>query len=431
MSEKIKVRHLIALALLTAFFGEVKIYPFGDEFRFALGPVVYLLGLIMFVELPLLLTGGFVALITVLFRILINITYTSDVGFMLDEIGRLFLNHFPAGLYYLCLAAFLEYTGARDYRENPWILGLLLFLGDFLSNLVELIIRTGRFEPANIFGTDILLLVITGLRASLVVGLFSVISLQQVRIAQQQERLRFEKLLIIASGLYEEAFYLKKSMHHIEGVTAKSFLLYKKLKALDNNDVKFLSGEALELAEEVHEIKKDSQRILAGLAKLLKNEDLDERLTFSELTTLVINANENYAQILEKDIEIISDSRIDFATPHVYILLSILNNLVANAIEAIEKEGRIIIYTRQKGEHLKISISDTGVGISEKDMPLLFSPGFTTKFDQKGVASTGIGLIHAKDLVESLGGNIGIESEWLKGTKVKVEIPLNQLKEGE
>ncbi len=75
-------------------------------------------------------------------------------------------------------------------------------------------------------------------------------------------------------------------------------------------------------------------------------------------------------------------------------------------------------------------ITDNGSGIKPKDLQAIFKPGFSTKFDKKsGRMSTGIGLTHVKELVESYyKGQIHVESELEKGTVFKVYIPLKSIR---
>jgi two-component system NtrC family sensor kinase len=74
------------------------------------------------------------------------------------------------------------------------------------------------------------------------------------------------------------------------------------------------------------------------------------------------------------------------------------------------------------GERLvKIQISDTGLGIKKEDLENIFDPFFTTKAPDKG---TGLGLSISLRIVESLGGEIRVESEVEKGTTFEVYFPV-------
>lgn len=80
-------------------------------------------------------------------------------------------------------------------------------------------------------------------------------------------------------------------------------------------------------------------------------------------------------------------------------------------MEAIEDHGLIRVGAYEQGFETILTVSDTGVGISEQDKEMIFAPGFTTKFNQEGFAATGIGLSHVRDIVHSLGGDILLRSD--------------------
>jgi signal transduction histidine kinase len=74
-----------------------------------------------------------------------------------------------------------------------------------------------------------------------------------------------------------------------------------------------------------------------------------------------------------------------------------------------------------EGERLVgIRISDTGIGIKKENLENVFDPFFTTKAPDKG---TGLGLSISLRIVESLGGEIKVESEVGKGTTFEVYFP--------
>ena len=97
----------------------------------------------------------------------------------------------------------------------------------------------------------------------------------------------------------------------------------------------------------------------------------------------------------------------------------VLDNLVGNAVEAMPKGGVLNISADSSGKEIVIEVTDTGVGISEEEMPNLFKPFYTTKL--KGL---GLGLIFCKRAVEAHGGTITVESQVGEGSKFTVRIPL-------
>jgi len=91
----------------------------------------------------------------------------------------------------------------------------------------------------------------------------------------------------------------------------------------------------------------------------------------------------------------------------------ILSNLIANAIDACNPRGRIVIRARatrhfQSGqEGIRVTIADDGVGIQPENKQKLFTPFFSTK----GEVGTGLGLWVTKDLIEKKGGSICFRSQ--------------------
>jgi two-component system sensor histidine kinase YcbA len=115
---------------------------------------------------------------------------------------------------------------------------------------------------------------------------------------------------------------------------------------------------------------------------------------------------------------------------HTFTLFSIINNLVTNAVEAILVEGSIELSVERNDDSVVLNVCDNGCGISVKNKPFIFEPGFTTKFDQTGVASNGIGLSYIKNIIEGIGGEIKLlDSVMKKKTTFKLVLPITALTE--
>jgi signal transduction histidine kinase len=108
----------------------------------------------------------------------------------------------------------------------------------------------------------------------------------------------------------------------------------------------------------------------------------------------------------------------------------VLLNIVVNAAHAIasvvgssDRRGTIKIRTRQLGDHVEISIGDTGTGIPAAIRPQIFEPFFTTKEVGRG---TGQGLAIARALVENHHGKLSFETEVGRGTTFHIRLPIEQ-----
>jgi len=101
-------------------------------------------------------------------------------------------------------------------------------------------------------------------------------------------------------------------------------------------------------------------------------------------------------------------------------------NLIRNAVDAMPEGGILTIKSEQTDSFLKISFSDTGVGMAKETMERLWTPLFTTK--AKGM---GFGLSICKRFIEAHGGSISVESRPGKGTTFIITIPIQpKAKEG-
>jgi len=98
-------------------------------------------------------------------------------------------------------------------------------------------------------------------------------------------------------------------------------------------------------------------------------------------------------------------------------------NLISNAIQAIEDKGTITIKTFIENGFTKISIKDTGKGMSDDEVKNIFDAFYTTKPIGKG---TGLGLAITKNIINEHNGSIEVKSEKGIGTEFIVSLPLNE-----
>ena len=101
-----------------------------------------------------------------------------------------------------------------------------------------------------------------------------------------------------------------------------------------------------------------------------------------------------------------------------FALGRVYRNLITNAIQATEPGGRVTIATARVGDHVEISVADTGSGIPPERLGAIFDDFVTTK--RRGL---GLGLAISKRIVEQLDGTIAVESEVGRGTAFTLRFP--------
>lgn len=411
-------RPLLAVlaGLFVALLAEISINPFGTAFRFSLGPIALSFFSLFFPMLPAYLSG-------LAAGIAVPITHTvfawaRQPHASMAELLPVAQSYVPETLAYSILGAALYIFRVHERTRAPIQVMALVAVADCLTNVVELFIRT---EPVTLHALVLMGLVAVG-RAAVSAGVFYVLQ-EGVRERQWAlERRRYMEKLLWVTNLQTETFFLRKSSGEIEQIMAKAHKLYRHLAGH--------SGEpaALEIAKDIHEVKKDHQRTLSSLMRLVEMPPLKPEMAFSEIVELVVETNGTYAATAGKQMLFDVHLGTDFRTPRFGRWITILNNLVTNGVEACSLQGSITVRAEHTGEFLQVRVRDTGSGIAGEDWELIFSPGFSTKPDPvTGAFSSGIGLTHVAGLVKSMGGTIRVERSDPGGTTFLVSVPWESL----
>lgn len=103
----------------------------------------------------------------------------------------------------------------------------------------------------------------------------------------------------------------------------------------------------------------------------------------------------------------------------------ILNNLLNNALRHTPGKGSITISLKTESDKVRVEVSDTGKGIAEADIPLIFEKYYQGINAEKTEHNFGLGLSYVKDLVELMHGKISVNSRQNQGTTFVVHLPVS------
>jgi len=154
----------------------------------------------------------------------------------------------------------------------------------------------------------------------------------------------------------------------------------------------------------------------------------DLRLQKCNIVNVVESVTMSVAEYIKtKSIELVFDTDIEDCTiscdPEK--IERVILNLISNSIKFTKPGGSMIVNMYDKGENILISIKDTGIGIPNDKLGIIFD-----RFRQvdrslaRGQEGSGIGLSIVKSLVELHGGTISVQSEYGKGTEFIITLPV-------
>jgi signal transduction histidine kinase len=193
----------------------------------------------------------------------------------------------------------------------------------------------------------------------------------------------------------------------------------------------------------LEEIRRSAERggqLTHQLLAFSRRQPLEPHIV--RLNELILQMEKMLRRLIGEDVELITipAASRDTVEADAGRLEQVIMNLVVNARDAMPNGGKLTIETGvvhlgetysarqlgiQPGQHVTISISDTGVGMDEDTQSHLFEPFFTTKVPGRG---TGLGLATAYGIIRQSGGAIGIVSELGIGTTARIYLPVAEAK---
>jgi signal transduction histidine kinase len=178
-------------------------------------------------------------------------------------------------------------------------------------------------------------------------------------------------------------------------------------------DLPQIVSESLEGIQRIKKIVYDLRTFSHAEAIEPKYAFVNDLLDFS--LNLIWNEIKHKAEVVKE----YSDVPKLFCYPQQ--LRQVFLNILKNAVQAIEKRGKIIIKTYEENNNIFIEIIDTGCGIPEELQNRIFEPFFTLREVGKG---TGLGLSIVYGLIKKHKGDITVKSKSGEGTKFIIKLPI-------
>ncbi|SHJ44807.1 sensor histidine kinase [Hespellia stercorisuis] len=425
-SRKKSVLRVLFFSLMIIFLAQINLNLtiIISNFKISIGIIAFSMFLFLTPDFPIIPVTLCSAVGVFLSRVLY--AWCID-GVRLSEIHNFYPESFfylTYGILFFFFVRLLQKTN-RTFQKNTAFIPL--FLMDYLSNLVEVLCRvqTGAFGTA----TQLSILLAAVIRTLFIWLLLTGLDSYGFFLMNQEHAERYKKLLMLIAKLQSEIVWMQKNTDLVEHTMSRCYTLYNELK--EESPDSAYTHSALEIAKDIHEIKKDYALIMRGISEAMSEDLNDEGMYVSEMLGLLadmqIRSAHAQGHILSLDIQ--CDKSI--YTNKQYYLISVFNNLITNAMEASkENHTEMTITQSEQNDTLLFQITDHGSGISPDNMEEIFTPGFSTKINyDTGEVNRGLGLCLLKDIVETaFDGSVRVESRPGK-TTFYIHLNKNRLEE--
>jgi two-component system phosphate regulon sensor histidine kinase PhoR len=198
-----------------------------------------------------------------------------------------------------------------------------------------------------------------------------------------------------------------------------------------------LDGMVGELSEKQRDLIQKIKAKTKGMVELV-NDILDvcfieekgyiaqiESLNLSETLQKAIEMMQPQAQDKNITLQVTMEDHLPLMNANKSSMEAMFINLISNAIKYTPSDGKVSIELGKNGQYIQFKVSDTGIGIEDKDIPRIFDKFYRERSERtKNITGTGLGLSIVKGVVDAHYGSIHVESEVGKGTTFSVLLPI-------
>lgn len=325
-------------------------------------------------------------------------------------------------LYYIatfCAAVFFSVRGgtARSWERRYTLAGCTVFGSGLLANLFF----SNRFEPIRFFWQfewcGLLLVFLFG---AMMVSLSRRILRENDVLTnrlEEQVRARTEE---VRQLLEERKAFFSDMAHDLK---APVFATQSFIEAIRKSGVG-VDSELQHYLDLAQAKQWEMARRLQGLSTINALDKIDEervRVSVREMLMEIYDTHCGEAEVRSVYLTVEPPEQDAFLTAQPEKLNILFENLIYNALRATPPDGRITVSARTKDKRICVAVEDTGCGIPEEELPLVFRRFYVGEKNRD--TGTGLGLYIVHGIVTELGGTIDVYSTVGKGTKFVMDFP--------
>lgn len=320
---------------------------------------------------------------------------------------------------FCCVALLAARAGLRGGVESPYVLaGGVVFGVGLIANLLF----SNRFEPIRFFWQfEWCGLFLTVLFAAMMVARNQQLLKDNDTLnnhLEQQVARRTEELRL---ALRERKAFFSDMAHDLK---APLYATETFIRAIRQNNTG-VDGELLRYIDQVEQKQQEMSRRVQGLnviTRLDKIEGVVQCLSVRALLEELYAAHNGEAEVSSIHLTVQPPEEDCWILAQPEKLDILFENLIYNAMRATPPEGHITLTAKKGTDTVRMTVSDTGCGISPEELPHIFRRFYVGERNRE--TGSGLGLYITKSIVEELGGCISVVSTVGEGTVFTMEIPL-------
>lgn len=420
-----KFQQMLGIAIFVALASQFNIGLLESSFVVSAGIIIFVIFLYNYDDISPVYMG-------ILSGIMVYLMRLAAYQITLSKGNEVIISYMPEIIFYIFYSILYKVLLNNGKKDRLGFALIALILCDFTSNFIEGFLRFFILKEIDLIKVIPSLLLVSFVRSTIVWIALVLFNYYNMMLRKREHEERYKRLLYLTSQLKTEIFWIEKNMDNIEKVMVESYELYEQISNKQNSEN--WANKALNIARDVHEIKKENGLIVRGIKSITENKLKDKGMEYKDISNILLETMKREAKNINKNIKIEFIVGENFYTGKHYYLMSVLRNLIMNSMDAIKEgqlDGKIIMVHRVENTDHIFQIGDNGEGICENDIKNIFSPGFSTKINyETGVINRGLGLSIVKHIVEEeLKGNIEVKSILGKGTTFIISIPRKLLEE--
>lgn len=238
---------------------------------------------------------------------------------------------------------------------------------------------------------------------------------------QTEQRLR-ETVKVAESASQAKSNFLSSMSHELR-TPMNAILGFAQLLEIQT--------EEAELKDHVKEILHAGHHLLVLINEVLELSKIEtgkvdlrlECVQINEVIQECVDLLRPLSQEKNIDIEYRDGQHTHYVWADRIRLKQILLNLLSNAVKYNHQHGHVFLHCEAQEKFLRFMVRDTGLGIAKSKQKELFTAFERLGAQSRGIEGTGIGLVISKNLIELMGGDIGLESECDQGSTFWINIP--------